>query len=208
MVEDIRWDHHFSLSLSPHGQGAKAKAERKWLCCWGAPIYPLLHAFNSHYHMLYTGVGLTHLVYPSVDIQVYLHMLRWDRWARHAAQLPATALCVLMARYRQWAENHIFLPFLKDVPWYPAKQVISRVICPALLNGRGLWGCQLWAVSPLCILSGKSTLTFRNHGWDRLGNNEARGQSYIVRDAFFTQRALLHLAKKNLMEDLIKTNYS
>lgn len=38
-----------------------------------------------------------------------------------------------------------------------------------------------------------------------LGKDEARGQGCIVKDAVFYQRDLLHLAKKNLMEDLTKT---
>lgn len=78
VVEDIRCDHYFSLSLSPCGQGAKAKAESKWLCCWDAPIHPLLHAFNSLYHMLYTA----QLVCPSVDIQVCLpHLDILECWS-------------------------------------------------------------------------------------------------------------------------------
>lgn len=41
-----------------------------------------------------------------------------------------------------------------------------------------------------------------------LGKDEARGQGYTVKDVVSNQRALLYLAKNNLMEDLTKTNYS
>lgn len=40
-----------------------------------------------------------------------------------------------------------------------------------------------------------------------LGKDEARGQDYMVKDAVFNQKALLPLAKKNLMDDSTKTNY-
>ena len=50
------------------------------------------------------------------------------------------------------------------------------------------------------------TLETKAEPW--LGKDEARDQGYIVKGAVFNQRASLHLAKKNLMEDLTKTNYS
>lgn len=48
----------------------------------------------------------------------------------------------------------------------------------------------------------------RNQGWAMAGERWARGHGYVVKDAVFNQRDLLNLAKKNLMEDLTKTNYS
>lgn len=151
-----------------------------------------------------------------MDTHMYFYRLRKDRWARYAALLPAfPSHSVPTWEVGVQVEEHLFLPFLEDMLWYSAKQVISRVICTALLNRWGLWSCQLWAVPPLSpslywefILSGKSMLTSETKAEPWLGKDEARGQGYIVKDAVFNRRALLHLAKKNLMEDLTKTNYS
>lgn len=77
-----------------------------------------------------------------------------------------------------------------EVLWSSAKQVISRFICMALLNGWGIWSCQLCAVpashSSLNweFIFHKVHANIRNQGWP------------TVKCAGFDQRGVLHLAKK------------